>query len=171
MGWSRKVSAEYRSVETWNIRACTHSLWEKKLRPLTFDFPIRARGRRRSSWISRSDRGIPYSRCASAKARAGYTIRDVKASPLSINSMHLFGDAELDQGLRPQAQVGARRLKIAGQDAFELFNLPSMEKRRLLLRFSFFFSFPTLVCPLSQPTPSFTPCFRTRLLASRKRWT
>lgn len=69
--------------------------------------------------------------------------------------MHLFGDAELDQGLRPQAQVGARRLKIAGQDAFELFNLPSMEKRRLLLRFpSSFFSFlpvPTHACPLSQP--------------------
>lgn len=71
-----------------------------------------------------------------------YRIRDVKASLFpppppslsSINSMHLFGDAELDQGLRPQAQVGARRLKIAGQDAFELFNLPSMERRRHLLR-------------------------------------
>lgn len=24
-----------------------------------------------------------------------------------VNSMHLFGDAELEQGLRPQAEVGA----------------------------------------------------------------
>lgn len=26
---------------------------------------------------------------------------------LHVNSMHLFGDAELEQGLRPQAKVGA----------------------------------------------------------------
>lgn len=115
-------------------------------RPLTLDFPIRRRSSIEEfpipgwgeSWI--------------------YRIRDVKASlfspplPSSINSMHLFGDAELDQGLRPQAQVGARRLKIAGQDAFELFNLPSMERRRHLLRsLPSFPSRPSHPWPLSRP--------------------
>lgn len=66
--------------------------------------------------------------------------------------MHLFGDAELDQGLRPQAQVGADRLKIAGQDAFELFNLPLMEKRRLLLR-----SLPSFPLVLRSPSHPSTP--------------
>lgn len=43
--------------------------------------------------------------------------------------MHLFGALELEQELRPpEVEVGCRRLKIAGQDAFELFNLLSMEK-------------------------------------------
>lgn len=61
--------------------------------------------------------------------------------------MHLFGDAELEQGLRPQAEVGAaRRLKIAGQDAFELFNLAAMEKRHLP---SFLSPFPSLPLSLS----------------------
>lgn len=125
-------------------------------RPLTLDFPIRRRSSIEEfpipgwgeSWI--------------------YRIRDVKASLFpppapslsSINSMHLFGDAELDQGLRPQAQVGARRLKIAGQDAFELFNLPSMERRRHLLRsLPSFPSRPSHPWPLSRPpsTPSPPP--------------
>lgn len=48
--------------------------------------------------------------------RAGHTNSlSVKAYPLTlsasrllhVNSMHLFGDAELEQGLRPQAEVGA----------------------------------------------------------------
>lgn len=68
--------------------------------------------------------------------------------------MHLFGDAELDQGLRPQAQVGARRLKIAGQDAFELFNLPSMERRRHLLR-----SLPSFPSRPSHPMTAFSSSF------------
>lgn len=137
-------------------------------RPLTLDFPIRRRSSIEEfpipgwgeSWI--------------------YRIRDVKASlfspplPSSINSMHLFGDAELDQGLRPQAQVALAVWKSLGKT---LLNYSIFHRwKGVAIYFALFLLF-LLALPihdrflaLLQPLlPLVLPSPVARL--SRKRWT
>jgi len=65
-------------------------------------------------WISRSVREILFPAIVSVRLREGYMAlsewKRISPRPtvsLHVNSMHLFGDAELEQGLRPQAEVGA----------------------------------------------------------------
>jgi len=88
-----------------STRLCT---WSCRKIEACFQFWFVAVSTGRSRWISRSVREILLP--ATVRLREGHTAllewKSISAS-LHVNSMHLFGDAELEQGLRPQAEVGA----------------------------------------------------------------